>query len=346
MKTFFAWQPLVPPGKSPAPAWIRRTAFRGALIALGGALLQVSLGMHEGWLVFLPLVVSALLFGLPHGAIDHLVALGLAGRALKPGNLLAVAGLYLLLAVLYGGLWWLAPGLAIAGFLAMTLYHWGQADTTFDRIRDPGGVLTKSRLLRWTHTALRGCLPIGLPLLAFPEQSAAFLHSCLALFVEGQAPPVEHWRLWIGGLLSALLAGELCLLWRHRRADGGLCLVLETGLLLALFSLVPPLVAIGWYFCLWHGLRHVLRLTRYQAADSGPPETGARAFGLFFRRALPFTLLPLLFLALAGRGLPTEGSPARWIALYLVLISTLTFPHIILVEWMDRKTIDRRQHSR
>lgn len=345
MKTFFAWQPLVPPGENPDPAWIRRTALQGALIALGSGLAQVSLGMHEGWLVFLPLTVSALLFGLPHGAIDHLVALGLAGRALKAGNLLVVAGLYLLLAVLYGGLWLIAPSLALAGFLAMTLYHWGKADSVFDRIRYPDGVLAESRLLRWIHTALRGSLPIGLPLLAFPEQSANFLHSCLELFAEGQAPPVELWRLWIGGLLSVLLAVELCLLWQHRRAGGGPCLLVETGLLLALFSLVPPVAAIGWYFCLWHGLRHVLRLTRYRS-DSDQTETGARAFGLFFRRALPFTLLSLLFLALAGLGLPTEGSPARWIALYLVLISTLTFPHIILVEWMDRKSIDSIQDSR
>lgn len=340
MKTLFAWQALVPPRETSAPAWIRRAALGGALIALGGGLVQVGLGMHEGWLLFLPLAVSALLFGLPHGAIDHLVALGLAGRALKAGNLLAVVGLYLLLALLYGGLWLVAPGLALLGFLVMTIYHWGKADTAFERIRYPEGPLAGNRLLRPIHTAVRGGLPVGLPLLAFPEQSADFLRSCLELFVEGPAPPIELWRLWVGGILSALLAVELCLLWRHRRTEGGRRLLVETGLLLALFWLVPPLAAIGWYFCLWHGLRHVLRLTRYHAGTSNPG-TGARAFALFFRRAIPFTLVSLLFLALAGLALPTEGSPARWVALYLVLISTLTFPHIILVEWMDQKARSR-----
>lgn len=200
-------------------------------------------------------------------------------------------------------------------------------------------------MLRWIHTALRGSIPIGLPLLAFPGQSADFLRSCLSLFMEAPVLP-GFIKGWIAGFLLTLFILELLLLLRAERTGESLHLTVETVLLLALFTTVPPLAAIGWYFCLWHGLRHVLRLCRYSPDGSNGARTSA-PIRLFLYRALPFTLLSLLFLALAGLALPTAGEPARWIALYLVLISTLTFPHIILVEWMDlrveRPLIRRRQ---
>ena len=335
MKPFFAWKPLAPPQETAMPEWIQRAALVGVILALSGGLIQSGLGLDQGGALIFPLAVSALLFGLPHGAIDHLVALGLAGRTLQPGNVLLVAGIYLLLALLYGGLWLIAPGLALLGFLAMTFYHWGKADTVFELLRCPGGALAKDRRLRWIHTAVRGGIPMGMPLLAFPEASAAFLQSCLALFIQNPASP-ELWRPWIAGALFSLITLECLLLFRAKKDSGCWHIIIETLLLLALFTWVPPLAAIGWYFCLWHGLRHVLRLARYR---SGPGNglTKLRALRLFFYRAIPFTLLSLLFLALAGLALPVAGEPTRWIALYLVLISALTFPHIILVEWMDRE---------
>lgn len=342
MKSLFAWQALPPPAYGSEPAWIHRAALIGALIALTGGLLQLALGLGEGWQAFLPLAVSALLFGLPHGAIDHLVALGLAGRQLKPGNLLLVTGIYALLALLYGGLWLIAPGAALLGFLIMTIYHWGKADTAFDSVRFPDGALPRSPFFRVVHTTLRGGLPIGLPLLVFPEPSVDFLRSCLQLFVDHGVPAVQLWRPWLGGALTLLLALELFLLWRHRSMSGSRYLLMETGLLLALFICLPPLAAIGWYFCLWHGLRHVLRLTRYGGGAS-TSQTCLNALGFFYYRALPFTLVSLLFLGLLGLGLPASETPMQWVALYLVLISTLTFPHIILVEWMDQ---NRRRRER
>lgn len=335
MKSLFAWQALPPPAYGSEPAWIHRAARSGAVIALAGGLLQLGFGFQHGAVALLPLAVSALLFGLPHGAIDHLVALGLAGKGLNTRSLFCVAGLYLLLSILYGCLWLTAPGLAIVGFLMMTTYHWGQADTAFDALRFPDGPLSQCRLFRVTHSAIRGAIPIGLPLLVFPEQSTDFLLGCIGLFVEEPNPHINLYRPWVGSFIALLLGAELFMLWRHRSASGSRSFLLETGLLIAIFTLLPPLIAIGWYFCLWHGLRHVLRLTRYGPAQTGT-RSGFRALGLFFYRALPFTLLSLLFLGLLGLSLPTESAPGRWIALYLVLISTLTFPHMLLVEWMDR----------
>lgn len=340
MKRFFAWVPLMPPQtQSSAPA-LQRAAALGAFVVFAGGLAQAFLvpGLDAGqaWVVYLPLMASALLFGFPHGAIDHLVALGLAGRGLKPAPFLCVTGFYLLLAILFALVWLVAPAIALAAFLLITIIHWGRADTIFEAVMAPDGPLRDIPHLRPFHSALRGLIPIGIPFLAFPEASAAFVASTTELF--GASPPdLEGARPIITALLLTLVLAEI-LIFLRARTRGGLRLLLESLGLGLYFATVPPLVAIGWYFCFWHGLRHVLRLCRYQPPGAAGNEAlPPHPIRLFYRRALPFTILPLLFLLWIGLSGFDENGPARWMAQYLVLISALTFPHMILVEWMDRR---------
>jgi len=334
MKQCFAWFALVPPSPAPSPAWLYSAARVGVYLTIAGGFLQVLLGFDQGVLRLLPIVASALLFGLPHGAIDHLVALGLAKVHLRLGSLLIVASLYLALALLFALLWWLAPALALTAFLLITIYHWGTADTAFERILHPDNLLFQSFGFRSLHGFLRGLTPIGMPLVAFPNETEAFLLSCTSLF-STTAPDLENGRLFVGVILLLLLLAELVVLMRNRTRSNRR-LLLESLALAAFFFFVPPLIAIGWYFCLWHGLRHVLRLCRYQTEPETPTSL-RHSLVTFFIRAFPFTVLSLVFLYLASWLIPTEADPERGVALYLVLISTLTFPHMLLVEWMDRK---------
>lgn len=335
MSTPFAWCPLTPPAGSSRVRWIETAARLGMLGAIGGGILQVSLGWIEGAALFLPLIASALLFGLPHGAVDHLVVMGLAGLKLRPRALAAVCGVYLLLAALFASLWVFTPSLAVVAFLLMTIYHWGWADTAYEMTCRSPVSLGKSPGLRLVHSALRGLIPIGLPFVSFPQETAAFVQSCTAIFADA-APPTGSWRNVIAAALVLLFCAELAFLLRQRGTNGRGRMFFETLVLIGFFSLVPPLVAIGWYFCLWHGLRHVLRLCRY-ADRSGEGMPSPRALLLFFRRALPFTLASVGLLLLAALFLPVSGNLSDWIALYLVLISALTFPHVLLVMWMDHR---------
>jgi Brp/Blh family beta-carotene 15,15'-monooxygenase len=337
----FAWVPLAPPEASvEPPPWVYRWALLAALVAGLGGLIQVSLGLTAGLAALLPIAMSALLFGMPHGAIDHLVAIGLLRQRLTLSVLAAVAGAYVAIAVVYGLVWVVAPGAALVFFLIITVIHWGHADAAFARITHPRSLLRDSPALYRCHAILRGLLPVGLPLVAFPQESQQFLESCTQL-VGVSAPELGLARTALLYTIAGLVLVENCwLIYRQIRGRGADAwrLLTETVLLLVFFSLVPPLIAIGWYFCLWHGLRHVLRLMRY-----APPEdaSGRRcsldpAVRLFFRRAAPFTLVPLLCLGGLGLMLSSQAEPESWLALYLVLISTLTLPHMILVAWMDR----------
>jgi Brp/Blh family beta-carotene 15,15'-monooxygenase len=335
MKTLFAWCPLAPPAGSSRVRWIESAARLGMLGTIGGGVLQVSLGWSEGPALFLPLIASALIFGLPHGAVDHLVVLGLAGLKLQPRALAVVCGIYLLLAVLFASLWVFTPSLAVVAFLLMTIYHWGWADTAYEITCRSSDSLGKSPGLRLVHSALRGFIPIGLPFLSFPQETGVFVQSCVAIFAD-EALPTGPWENVIAAALGLLFCAELAFLLRQRGTSGRGRMLFETMALIGFFSLVPPLIAIGWYFCLWHGLRHVLRLCRY-ADRSGEGESSPRALLLFFRRALPFTLASVGLLLLAALFLPVSENLSDWIALYLVLISALTFPHVLLVKWMDHR---------
>lgn len=344
MKQFFAWAPLHPPKNSLSAPSLRRGAMLGAIIALAGGLGQAFLGLDLGpeqaWVPYLPLMASAVIFGFPHGAIDHLVALGLAGQKMKPAPFLCVIGLYLLLALLFASIWLIAPSYALAAFLIITILHWGRADTIFEQIVAPEGPLQRIPHLRPFHSALRGLIPIGLPFIAFPEESAAFVASTTLLF-DAFPPDIETLRPIIAALLLTLVLAEI-LIFLRSRSKGGFKLLTESAGLGLFFYFVPPIVAIGWYFCFWHGLRHVLRLSRYRSTDTGAVQPSRpHPIRLFYRRALPFTLVPLLFLLWVGLSAFRENGPAQWAAQYLVLISALTVPHMILVEWMDRREIGK-----
>ena len=340
LKSLFSWQPLRPPAAPEDGIWLRQLAVCGGLLALLCGGLQVWVGWTEGAALYLPLIASGLLFGLPHGAIDHLVALGLAKQPLKTLPLLVVIGLYLSLVAVFALLWWVQPVVALAAFLCITIYHWGVSDTAFDITCRQIDAFRHDAWLRFAHGGLRGLIPVGLPFIAFPEQVERFLQSSTSLFAA-KSPSLGALPLIIGFCLILLFGLEWTRLRKQADARQRVTLTAESLLLITFFAVVPPLAAIGWYFCLWHGLRHMLRLSRYSGSAPGHTQPSRRLprLGLFFWRALPFTLVSLVLLAASALCLAVAADLNQWIALYLVLISTLTFPHIVIVEWMDRSEL-------
>ncbi|UPV98880.1 Brp/Blh family beta-carotene 15,15'-dioxygenase [Halorussus gelatinilyticus] len=328
-----------------APAW---TAL--ALVAL---LFGVGLGADLPASVrYLPFLASLVVFGLPHGAADHLAVERLGGK--RP--LLSVGAAYLVGGGLYLAVWLVAPAVGFASFVALTWYHWGQGDCY---VLLAVGDHLRTRGQRALAIAVRGGIPMVVPLVAFPEVYRSVADATLRLF---DARPVAvgaldatvfdataldaafrpEARLAAGGGLAALSLGALALGavrggWTDRgwRADA-----LETALLWAYFWVVPPILAVGLYFCLWHSVRHVLRLLTV-AEDGEVGEAilardglGAELAG-FARDALPNTVGALVVLGGLALVAPPEGGFLSLLALYLVLLAVLTLPHAAVVTWMD-----------
>jgi Brp/Blh family beta-carotene 15,15'-monooxygenase len=301
---------------------------------------------------YAPFVVSVLLFGLPHGAVDHLVPgrmLGEGGYAPRP--LLAVLGVYTLLGGVYLLAWYVVPVASAVFFILMTWFHWGQGDVYALLAFERAGHLQR-RAERALALVVRGGLPMLVPLVGFPDEYRAVAEGWVRLFapesVSALAPffTTEARATVAVGFLGVTLLSLGLGLWRVRTSPdedilrGWLRDAGEVALLWVFFLLVPPILAIGLYFTLWHALRHIARLVVVDDAGASALAAGdyLGALWRFARDATPATVGALLFFAGLYLAVPTApGDRAGLLGLYLVGIAVLTLPHVAVVTWMDRR---------
>ena len=322
------------------PAWL---VVGGVALAWGVASAFTASPTLPPWLRYGPLTVSLALFGLPHGAVDHLAPARAAGHRPTVKWLLAAGVLYLVLGSAYGFLWWLLPVASAALFLTLTWFHWGQGDVyALDAL---GARHLDGRGVRIGTLLVRGGLPMLVPLLGHPGEYRAVVGAWVALFGSEfdaawlVSPTI---RTALGGGFALLTIGTLL---AGRRRGGGRVWLLDAGetvLLWGYFLLVPPLFAIGVYFCVWHSLRHIARLiavdpaSRTAFAERGTVPALLRTG----RDALPLTIVSVLLLVsiavVGGVAVGTQADLQAAAALYLVFISVLTLPHVAIVTWMDR----------
>lgn len=308
-----------------------------SLLVVGSVLWPLAAVSLPRWLAYLPLLASVVLLGLPHGAVDYLVPARLTDASLAR-SALAVGLLYAVVGGAYALLWFRAPAVAAALFVAVTWFHWGQGDV-HALVTFADGSHLETCSLRAATCLVRGGLPMLVPLVAFPDRYRAVVGTWVALFGrELSAPWLFAWetRAAVGGAflsvtLLTLAGGYRRGGWRRGwRVDAG-----ETALLWLFFLTVPPLVAIGVYFCVWHSLRHVLRVV---AVDDAAGRATRARFRRFLREAAPLTALALLLLVGFGLAVPGPVASVEGLAaLYLVFIAVLTLPHVLVVTWMDRR---------
>lgn len=296
----------------------------GTTVAVaGGALIGLPLKGTPGLTL---LGVAVLGTGMPHGAVDHLVARRLFGWNDTPGTVLFYAG-YLALAALYGIGWWLWPTGALALFLLMAAYHFGQADLAY--------LTTQRARGRAVLYLSRGLLVVGSPLLARPGAVAPVVDA-----LAGITPPPAGPAWWPAASVAALAAQHALVLGAYTRgSDRGRREWFTVPALALLFGAAPPLAAFAVYFGLWHALGHIFVLMRFfraarERAGGESLSEAPRTVRALYRRAALFTLLPLggLGAVLAARPIRTPEA----LAALFVLISVLTLPHMLLVERLYR----------
>ncbi|MCJ2089006.1 Brp/Blh family beta-carotene 15,15'-dioxygenase [Methylobacterium sp. E-005] len=286
----------------------------GTLVVLGLAA-SAMLPRDASWLVAL---VAVIVLGVPHGALDGAVAAPLLrprfGRVWFPVFALPYLGLAgsVLLA------WQVVPMATLAAFLAISVLHFGTEDA------GPG---------RPFEALVRGGLPVALPALLHPEQTAGLF----AVVARVPMPELPGWWSAAAWLWLALAAAWL-LIGRPRPA-----VMAEMAVLAAAFLALPPLTAFTLYFVGLHAPRHMLALVRDSVRAPGI-DTVPRAV----RASLPIFGLTLGL----GAGLwplYASGAPdtaANLLTVTLRMLSALTVPHILLdhvaARWpsgLDKRTI-------
>jgi Brp/Blh family beta-carotene 15,15'-monooxygenase len=291
-----------------------------------------------------PLLVSAVFLGMPHGAVDHLALPRVQESWSTRDAVRTVVVLYALLGSAYTLWWFVHPVSAAVFFILLTWFHWGQGDlfplmafTDADHFAAPAQ--------RALTVVVRGGIPMLVPLLAFPDVYRRVLEVLVVPFAgpgyEGVPWLFEpRTRLVLGAVFGGLTVATLAVGYRGSRNRRAWATdAFEVALLWVFFVSVPPVFAIGLYFCVWHSARHVARLITIDdpAMVAVRRRNVTSALWRFARDATPTTIVSVALFA--GLFLLVPDPPDSLLShagLYLVLIAVLTFPHVVIVSAMDR----------
>ena len=294
----------------PADLWHRHAAAALVVttmaVAAGVVLMAADAAVPRSWQVAV-LVVGVAVVGMPHGSLDGRVAEILLrprlGRMWGPVfgvGYLGVAGLVLLL-------WLVAPAVGLAGFLAVSVLHFGLGDTEMM----PAGPSRAAAVL------VRGLMPITLPAVLHRAEVAE-LFGLLAGPAAGQVGADAAW--WIG--LATVAAASFWVLSSRPLKRASHRIVSEFVALTAVLLILPPLLGFAVYFCVWHSPRHLLG---WVAAHE------ARRVAAM---ATPLTVLTLALMLIAGllaaRLDPAAAFGDTAIRVTFIALAALTVPHMLL----------------
>ena len=253
------------------------------------------------------IAILAAVLGLPHGALDPLIARRLGYWRGPVGFAVFNLGYGAAVAAVVG-LWMLAPVPSLVLFLVVSAVHFGG---------DWHGA--SPRFARPVARTLAGAALLSMPALR-DEATVADLYAVLA--GEG-ARQVAAVQAALGPALLVALAIVAVLAARRAPHEG-----LELVAAAALGLLAPPLMFFIVYFCTLHSVRH---LRGGFAAERATPR---RTLVLVI---IAYTVVPVIgagvFLALTSGGASLDD---RLLQALFIGLAALTVPHMVLVALDDR----------
>ena len=293
-------------GVSGARVLWARPSFETVLFSVAAivAILGIALRMPAPPLPVQAAVLGVLVatLGLPHGALDPLIARR-AGLWRTP---LGFAGFnlgYLAIVALVVGVWLLAPTPSLVGFLVVSGIHFG-ADWN-------GG---RSVVLR----SLTGVGLLTLPAFAHHDEVSG-IYRTLAGSGGGVVADVQ---LWLGpvAIVAMLIGAALAL---RRRPTDALEILFATTLALV----APPLIFFALYFCALHSARHL----RHGFAE----ERGSGRLAVLITvvyTVVPIVAVGILTAVFVGDFAPGGSLADGWIIrLVFIGLAALTVPHMIVI---------------
>lgn len=261
----------------------------GLLVALFAH--GMGLQAQAAWL-FIALGAIVLL-GVPHGSLDVLFAL----RAYQLNSLTAwvvFLTAYLLVAMGIIVLWTLLPVWFFIGFLIFSALHFS------DDLNTPNAVLTKL-----SYGAAVICLPSIVHGAALVGLYAVFVDASVAQRIV----TVSQWLCYPILFLMGLMLFNRQIAIREK---------LDAYAVLAIMTLLPPILAFAVYFCLMHSARHLIRSHAFFG------QLNARLF-------IMALVLPTLAVIIMACGVwfftNTRTVESDLIRLVFIGLAALTFPH-------------------
>jgi len=236
---------------------------------------------------------AIVLLGVPHGSLDVLFAL----RAYQLNSLMAwvvFLTAYLLVAMGIIVLWMLLPVWFFIGFLIFSALHFS------DDLNTPNAMLTKL-----SYGAAVICLPSIVHGAALVGLYAVFVDASVAQRIV----TVSQWLCYPILFLMGLMLFNRQIAIREK---------LDAYAVLAIMTLLPPILAFAVYFCLMHSARHLIRSHAFFG------QLNARLF-------IMALVLPTLAVIIMACGVwfftNTRTVESDLIRLVFIGLAALTFPH-------------------
>ncbi|MGU3291514.1 beta-carotene 15,15'-dioxygenase, Brp/Blh family [Williamsia sp. M5A3_1d] len=262
------------------------------------------------------LVALGLVLGVPHGALDHLVA----ARMLAVRASVAAAGYAVLAAGAWALLHWGGP-IPLAVMIVASVVHFGLGEV---ETMDVAAAETVPRV--GMVIAGAGCLILPLAR-GGPgwDETLATLSGSLARLLADDAMQAAVIGLWV---VSAVIS----VIWFARR--GRWSGVVDVAVVAAVGATVAPLTAFALWFGLWHAPRHLARLVDIEVTD-GRSATVTAATRRLALRAAPATVGALLTLTAIVAVVVGSDSTVGAVAAAIVVLLALTAPHMVVVAALD-----------
>lgn len=259
--------------------------------------------------------------GIPHGALDHIIAKTTATNKGQSFSIQQFLGRYILAILLYSASWIFFPGISLIIFLLISAWHFGETDLSNAVDTWPWNL---SRLL-W------GSLVLMIILLShFEETSSVVLR--ITQGSEIAQKTMMHLKMnsphYFSGVMSLFFTTATIANSKNKISISYLYIINLVSILI-LCSQLPLLPAFALYFGGWHAIRSFEIIFKF--LHDAKEEMATKPLTMW-KNALPMTFLAafgFIFMAFIWNGTGMKMDPLPAIFIFL---SIITLPHLDVMD--------------
>lgn len=295
-------------------------------VLVGGLLLIWHLNAKGGipfqW-QFIYFLAMITLTGIPHGALDHVIAMETVHAQHKKFRLDRFLGKYVVVILVYTAAWILFPAASLLFFLIISAWHFGETDI---RGNESDWKVTLAR-------ASWGILVLMVMLLTHPQD---------VKWVIMRITQQSHWITagfdwlvvyapYVCLFLFAVSAAALSIAHLNKTHFFKLQHFFKLGIVLYLCTLLPLLPAFALYFAGWHAVKSyelifgfLKRTDKYKSSSP---------LGIW-KESLPLTFMAIYGLLFMAYVWNASGWNADPVPIIFIFLSVITLPHLDVMDKM------------
>lgn len=270
--------------------------------------LGISISYTLQYIIFLSILA---LMGIPHGALDHLVAK--KNREIK-GSSFSIHTfliLYLSRMLIFALIWYISPTFALCIFLIISALHFGETDL-------------------YDHTFYAFFYGAGILLFLLLSHFDEVLPILRSIPVFSQSNWLQKLNAYSTNL-SILSAGItlMVILIRKVTLKQKLFLILRTILILGIVYALPLLLSFSFYFGCWHSIRSMESIKKHLSQNNV-----LMTWAQLWKEAFLFSMIAIFFILILSYFLYTHLGMSTTLMSLFIGVAILTAPHLSIMSEM------------